>query len=443
MGGHDHPAILGQFDDDRPQRVEVVGVDVSGRLVEQQQRCVAQPGTGQRQAGSLTGRQPKAVVAELRVQPLTLGKCRPQPHRSQRLLAGRLARLGRTQAKHVDHRAGQNEWALGGQVGSVGDDRPRGRGTNAGDQVQQRALAAARLPGQCGQAGTGRGGEAGTVENVGAVRVAEGHPVDEHPVRSTGISLGLRDIGTGRVDDLRCPFGSGRGGNLVPGLHGIPVGIEVGPNGVEYCGAVGRVVKFLAHPPHRPVGLGRQQNGGEPNVQVHRPVGQPEAHRHRHHRHRDRGQQLEGGRRQEGGAQGADRRPAVNVTDRSDVGDLVVGPAVGDQGGQAPHDIEEMAGHGVHRTPAPSGLRLGVQADQSGEERQQRQREHQDDGAPEVDPEQHEHGEHRDDRSRHQRREILGDVGLDALRPRPGQRHRLGGRGAPLGRAGNPAPQQP
>ena len=132
----------------------------------------------------------------------------------------------------------------------------------------------------------------------------------------------------------------------------------------------------------------------------------------------------------------------MSIANRRDVLHLVIGPTVGNQGGQAPHNIEEVPSQRVQGAPATSGLRLGVQADQGRKERQQRQGAHQNRSAPDIHPGEHQHGQHRDGDCRDQRRKVRGDVGLDALGARAGQRHRLGGVRSPIRRTGHPTLKQ-
>ena len=68
MGDEHHGASLGEARD-RPHDLPLgLPVEVGRRLVEQQQRRVAQERAGQRDPLSLTGGQPGAAVAEHRVQ---------------------------------------------------------------------------------------------------------------------------------------------------------------------------------------------------------------------------------------------------------------------------------------------------------------------------------------------------------------------------------------
>ena len=64
------------------------------------------------------------------------------------------------------------------------------------------------------------------------------------------------------------------------------------------------------------------------------------------------------------------------------------GPSVGDERRKAAHDVEEVAGEPWERGPATVGRLRGRLADEGGEERQQRQGQHDDHGARPVDDEQ-------------------------------------------------------
>ena len=204
---------------------------------------------------------------------------------------------------------------------------------------------------------------------------------------------------------------------------------------------VGGVVELGADPADRPVRLRRQQDGHQTHGEVHRAVGQPQPDRHGHQRDRDGGQQLEGGGREERGPQGGRRGHPVPVADLPHHADLVVRAAVGHQRGQPPDHVEEVAAELGHRPPASLGLLLGVLAHERGEDRQQRQGEHDDERAPHVHHGQHDHGQRRHDRGGDERRQVAGDVGLEGRHPVGGPRQRHVGRRTLLLGAGRPAAQ--
>ena len=104
---------------------------------------------------------------------------------------------------------------------------------------------------------------------------------------------------------------------------------------------------------------GASRMASSPACRVIDPVGEPQADGDGDDGDRDRGEQLQGRRRHEGDAQRAHRRDAVPLADLADHLDLPLGPAVADEGGQAAHDVEEVAGQRGERRPLLLGLGLG------------------------------------------------------------------------------------
>ena len=160
-------------------------------------------------------------------------------------------------------------------------------------------------------------------------------------------------------------------------------------------------------------------------------------------RDRDRGEQLERRRRHEGDAQGAHRGDAVLLAHLADHLDLALGPAVADQGGQAAHDVEEVAGQRGERRPALLGLGLGRAPDQGREEREQGQGQQHDEAADPVDPEQRGEREHRHDGAGDERGEEARGIRLDRGRALGREGDRAVGSGAPLRGGGEPALDEP
>ncbi len=195
-------------------------------------------------------------------------------------------------------------------------------------------------------------------------------------------------------------------------------------------------------PADRPVGLGSQEDGEQPGPERHRAVGEPQPDADGDDGDRDRGEELESGGGEEGDPQRAHRGAAVLLADLGDDLDLALGPAVADEGGQPPHDVEEVAGQGGEGRPPPFRVGLGGAADEGGEERQERQGEDDDQGAQPVDPQQGGDGERRHRDPGDECRQEAGGVRLDRGGALGGEGHPTVGVGATLGRDGEPAGEQ-
>ncbi len=412
MGGDDDMAGGRQFDDQVPQVVEVVQIDVGRRFVEHHEGSVAQHRSGQCQPGALAGRQSDAVVAERGLEPGSAFERRPQSHDTQCVGARTIGRLWRSEAERVDHRAGHQQRALGRQMGRRCGDRARLGAADIRHQIEQGALATPGLPGDDGESGSSGAAQTQPIEDPWTVGIPERHRVDDHG----------RD-----------------GSNLGSGVIG---GEDVGADLVEHRSSVGSAVKLLADSADRPVRLGRQQDRGKADIEFDRSVRQAKPDGDGHHGDRDRGEQLECHRREERRAKRLGGCAAVPVSDGGDRLDLVLGPAVGDQRGQAPDDIEEVAGQQVHRSPTAIALGCGVLADEGGEEGQQRQRHEEDQHTPGVDEEHDHHGEDRYDGCGDEGGEIAGDIGLDAAHAGSGQAERHIVARTPIGRSRQPPAQQ-
>ncbi len=198
-----------------------------------------------------------------------------------------------------------------------------------------------------------------------------------------------------------------------------------------------------ADPADRPVGLGRHQDGEQAGLQGHRPVGEPHADGDRDDRDRDRGEQLERGRRHEGDPQGAHGGGAVALAHLTDHLHLALGAAVADEGGQAAHDVEEVARQRRERGPLLLGLGLGGAPDQGGEERQEGEGEQHDQAADPVDPEERGERQHRHDGAGDERGEEAGGIRLDRGGALGREGDRPVGGGATLRRSGQPPLDEP
>ena len=221
------------------------------------------------------------------------------------------------------------------------------------------------------------------------------------------------------------------------------LGVELGEDAVDRLGAVGRGVELGTDPADRPVGLRGQQDGEQAGLQRHRGVGEPQADGDGDDGDRDRGEQLQGRRRHEGQLQRAHRRDPVPLAHLADDLDLALGAAVADEGGQAAHHVEEVAGQRGQRRPALLGLGLGGAPDQRGEEGQQGEGEQHDEAAEPVDPEQRGQGEHRHDGAGDERGEEAGGIRLDRRGALGGEGDRAVGSGTALRGGGEPPVDEP
>ena len=198
--------------------------------------------------------------------------------------------------------------------------------------------------------------------------------------------------------------------------------LELGEDLLEGAGAVGGGVELRADPSDRPVGLGRQEDRGEADEELHRPGRQPQTDDDRDDRDRDRRQQLQGGGGHEGQPQGAHRRAAVPLAHGADDLNLALRPPVAHEGRKSPHDVEEVPGEVAQRAPPAVGVLLRRRPDEGGEEGEERHGEDDDDRARPVHDDEAGDREHRHDRGRDERGEVLRDVGLDGARPLGGER---------------------
>ncbi|OPZ54751.1 MAG: hypothetical protein BWY91_01475 [bacterium ADurb.BinA028] len=130
----------------------------------------------------------------------------------------------------------------------------------------------------------------------------------------------------------------------------------------------------------------------------------------------------------------------MRLAHRPDRLGLPLGPPIGHQRRQPPDDVEEVPGQCRERLPATLGAVLGSPTDQCGEDRQQRHRQDDDEGAHPVEEHDRHHDEDRQDHRPDHGREESGDIGLDARDPLcrkgargGGRRHTVDGSGEPPG----------
>jgi hypothetical protein len=178
-------------------------------------------------------------------------------------------------------------------------------------------------------------------------------------------------------------------------------------------------------------------------MQGHRAVGEPNAHAHGDDGNGQGCQELECGRGEEGDAQRLHGGATVSLADLADRSRLPLRPAITDQGGQTPHDVEEVTRQGCRGLPPAGGRVLSGLPDQRGEQGEQRHGHHDDQRTDPVDEQQGPDGEDRQHHAGHEGGQIAGDIRFDGRGPggREGEGLRL--RGAGVGRAGQPAGEEP
>ena len=157
-------------------------------------------------------------------------------------------------------------------------------------------------------------------------------------------------------------------------------------------------------------------------------VAADEAHprRDRDERHPEGRRQLQHGARQEADAQRRHRRRPIALADRGQRRELVVGPAECAQGGQAPHDVEEVRREPPQRLPPLPRSLLGVAADEPHEDGDQRQRDQHDQSRLPVDHGDGGDDDERDHRGEHDLGQVPGEVPLQSLDALDRDRRELG-----------------
>ena len=116
------------------------------------------------------------------------------------------------------------------------------------------------------------------------------------------------------------------------------------------------------------------------------------------------------------------------MRDGADRGDLRLGAAVGDEGRQPAHHVEEVPRERLERAPLRAGAVAGGEPDQHGEDRDQRQRQRDHEARERVEPGDRGERDEGEDDGRYERGQVAGDVGLDAGDAAGGQHDEAGGR---------------
>ena len=103
---------------------------------------------------------------------------------------------------------------------------------------------------------------------------------------------------------------------------------------------------------------------------------------------------------------------------------LTLGSTEGDEGRQAAHDIDEVAGQRTQLAPPPLGAVPRVQADQCAEDRDQREGEHDDQGGQRIGCEQGDEDDRRHQNGEQDGRQVARQVRLDLVDAVRGQKSR-------------------
>ena len=231
-----------------------------------------------------------------------------------------------------------------------------------------------------------------------------------------------------------------QGEDVLCGLHSVSAGVVVGPER-----------------PQRQVGLRREDEHEQRIAKGHVAAEEAQPDGHGDQRHRHRGQELQNQGGQERQTQSGECRGAIAVGHVGDRPGLRLGPPEDLERGQARHHVEEMAGQFLEGAHAGHRAVPGRGADESHEDRDQRQADGDQHGADPIRP-----GHDGDDGDGHddgeeQLGQVAGEVAVervDARRHERAEPPRLGslesgraersdvlGEGAPqlrFGRGGRP-----
>ena len=251
-------------------------VEAGGRLVEQQQRRVAQERAGEREPLALAGRQPGAVVAEPRLQARRAAR-RSRPPGARRRARARPPRRARP----------------GGRVRTLSAIVPANRCGRCGTQASW-ACQAARSSSRRSVPPT-RTAPAVGVASPSSTRSSVDFPHPLGPAIATtspGSTVSDSAVERRRRATRRRPRS---------GPRGISVRVPRAGSGASSAsriwrrgrGALGARVVALAEPAQRQVGLRGEHEHEQRGLELERAAQQPQADRDRDQRHRERGQQLE------------------------------------------------------------------------------------------------------------------------------------------------------
>ena len=381
------------------------GIEIGRRLVEDDERRIAQEGARQPDPPALARRQrPPAVAHDGPVaagqradEGVGTGECGGGAHRAvgrrppEPDVVGDAAAHERGVLRHPRDEPAPLVGPAAREVDAADRDAAGRRLQEAEQERRHGALAGAALADERHRL-AGRQLEVEPVEDeTGARRVGEGDVLQAHRRRR-----GARDRPR--------PSPASRGRRVEQREH--PVGDRQ---------AVGARVVLRAQPAQRQVQLGCEHEHGQPGLEAEPAAGQPHADRHRHERDAEGRGQLEHRPRQEREAQRPHRRAAVALADLGDAGRLRAAAIERAQRRQAAHHVEEVRRQQPQRVPALAGALLGGAADEPHEDRHERQRERHHERRLEVDRRHPRHDGERHDRREHDLRQVAGEVRLERL----------------------------
>ena len=150
-------------------------------------------------------------------------------------------------------------------------------------------------------------------------------------------------------------------------------------------------------------------------MELHARIEQPQADRHRDQGDRDGGEQLEDERGEEGQLEGGQGGHPITIGHVRDGAGLSLGPPEDLEGGEACHDVEEMAGQSVQRPHAGRGAVAGRQADQAHEDGDERHRHRDEHGRDGIGAGHHADDGHRDDHGQEELGQVAGEIAVERV----------------------------
>jgi len=407
MRDDEHCAPAGAQGLDRVEHpLLALGIEVSARLVEHDQRGVRDEGAGQSEALALTDAQPDAAVPDVRLPAL-------REAGNDLVQAGQ--RSGRVQKCAIDtrgdvlsERPGQDHRALRDprdlvppafrrDLGKVDRrvarqlDRHRpgiGR-EQTEDELRRRRLAGPARPGQRHDAPrpqlqreSRRGGHAASRSN---------HRDAVQPDRRAA-QIGRVPHPPRRERRVQHVEGARRGGD-----------------------PVGRGVEVRADLAQRQVHLGREHEDRESGLQIQVTGDQPQPDADGHQSHRERGDQLEHHAGQERDAQRRHRRDAVRLAELADPRDRSPLPTESAQRREARDEVEHLRAEALHRGETPPRGVLREAPDQDHEDRDEWQGHRDRHRGDPVQAEHHGENGRGDGRREHELGQVADEVRLERV----------------------------
>ncbi len=406
-------------------------VEMGDRLVEQDERCVAQRGPGDGHSLSLAGTEREPPLTDPRRQPGGERSDQPRPGRSPRARGRAVPGPRRGRRAGGCRRASRRRGAVAavprrrGVATRPGRRRPgrRRRSTPS----RPRGLTKPRSTARTVDLPTPDGPTSATCSPSSIVRsnrssVGRDRPenVTSMPSRRTGNGrpgTGVRRRGRAGVPvavvgvvpmAVAGPTAAVRPGDA--GAAGRPGRlVEEVEDALGGCPALGAGVELGAGPPERQEDLRGDQEDGERGVERDRAAEQPEAEDHGDEPGADAGEELHRQCGEEGDPQRRHRRLAEALGRRGHLAAALGGAAERPEGRQTADELEEAGGQRREAPPLPSRLRRGPPAEEDHRHRHERDDPEQDEQRDPVRP-----GHPGEDADR-------GEAGQDRLRQVPAE----------------------